>query len=190
MPNRLILIKHAAPEVVPTVPSEQWHLSERGRASCAALAEAVRAHEPRVVVSSTEPKAIETAELVASALKIPHEPAPDLHEHDRSNVPHMRSSEFISMVELFFRRPDELVLGQETAGDAEERFTSAVEDVVKEHAGRNVAIVAHGTVIALMLARYSDRPAFAWWRELGLPSMVVLELPEYRIVQTIGKMQA
>src|SRR5262249_33488810 len=95
---------------------------------------------------------------------------------------------FISMVELFFRRPDELVLGHETAGDAEERFTSAVEHVMKAHPGRNVAIVAHGTVIALMLARHSDRPAFTWWREMGLPSMVVLELPEYRIVQTIAKM--
>ena len=91
---KLILIKHAAPEVVPSVPSEQWRLSDKGRASCTPLAELVRPHAPKAIVSSTEPKAIETAELVAKHIGIGHTTAPDLHEHDRSGVPHMRSSEF------------------------------------------------------------------------------------------------
>src|SRR4051812_1236089 len=105
MPRQLILIKHAAPEVVPSVPSEQWHLSERGRASCGPLSEKLRPFNPGVIVSSTEPKAVETAELVAKHLNLTSQTAPDLHEHDRHDVPHMRSSEFISTMELFFRRP-------------------------------------------------------------------------------------
>jgi broad specificity phosphatase PhoE len=174
---QLILIKHAAPEVVPDLPSEKWRLSEKGRASCTPLAELVRPHGPKVIVSSTEPKAAETAELVAAQLGIPHSTARDLHEHDRSNVPHMRSSEFISAVELFFRKPDELVLGRETAQQAEVRFTRAVTSVVNQHTGQDLAIVAHGTVIALLLARHSDRTAFQLWRELGLPSLAVMDLP-------------
>jgi broad specificity phosphatase PhoE len=186
--KKLILIKHASPQVVPGTPPEQWKLSAQGRASCATLGERLRIHAPRLIVSSTEPKAVETGQLISEALKIPAESAPDLHEHDRSNVPHMRSSEFISSMELFFRRPDELVLGNETAREAEERFTAAVEAVLSAHqSSDSIAIVSHGTVIALLLARRTNRPAFQLWREWGLPSFAVLELPECCVIETVAK---
>jgi broad specificity phosphatase PhoE len=187
--SKLILIKHAAPEVVPGISPEKWVLSERGRQSCAALAERLRTHQPGVIVSSTEPKAIETARLVSVELKAPHEAAADLHEHDRSNVPHLRSGEFISMVELFFRRPDELVLGKETAQRAEQRFAAAVQTIIKTHAKVDtIGIVSHGTVIALFLARYATRPPFQIWREMGLPSFVVLDRSTNQVVETVNKL--
>src|SRR5436190_12024140 len=93
--RKMILIKHAAPEVVPDVPSERWRLSEAGRQRCAPLAEAIRPHAPGLIVSSLEPKAAETGELVAARLGVAFETAEGLHEHDRSNVPHLRSREFI-----------------------------------------------------------------------------------------------
>jgi len=128
--RELILVKHAPPEVVPGVPPERWSLSEKGRALCVPLAEKIAAHQPAAVVSSEEPKAAETARLVAERLAVPWRAAPGLHEHDRSDVPHMRSGEFISMMELFFRRPGELVLGKETAHQARARFEDAVREVV------------------------------------------------------------
>jgi broad specificity phosphatase PhoE len=173
---KLILIKHASPQVIPGTPPETWKLSEPGRESCLRLAEALRAHSPGVVVSSIEPKAIETAEIVAQALQIPSHTAPELHEHDRSNVPHMRSSEFISSMELFFRRPSELVLGNETASAALSRFEKAVQGVLDQYASHDsIAIVSHGTVIALLLAKHANKSAFhpgengachhlRWWR--------------------------
>src|SRR5918993_933764 len=113
--RKLILVKHAPPEVVPDLPPEQWTLSEKGRGLCAPLADALAAQAPSTIVCSEEPKAAETARLVAERLGVPWHTAPGLHEHDRSNVPHMRSGEFISMMELLFRKPAELVLGRETA---------------------------------------------------------------------------
>jgi broad specificity phosphatase PhoE len=184
--RKLILIKHAPPEVVPDVPPEQWKLSERGRALCTPLADAVRPHTPAVVVSSTEPKASETGELLGSALGLPFETAPGLHEHDRSNVPHMPSREFISAMELFFRRPGERVLGRETADEAEGRFRGAVTRVLDAHPAGNVAVVSHGTVIALMVAKASGQSPFRLWRELGLPSFVVLRLPDLALEQTVA----
>src|SRR2546429_5253264 len=97
---KLILIKHAQPLIDATKPPEKWRLGEMGRQSCNALADAIAPHQPSIIISSQEPKASETADLVAAKLNLPHETAPDLHEHDRSNVPHMRSGEFISMIEL------------------------------------------------------------------------------------------
>src|ERR1041385_405894 len=89
--RKLLLIKHGAPLVDPTKSSELWRLSDKGKESCIALADALRSHEPAIVISSEEPKARETAELVASRLSVPTHIAKNLHEHDRSNVPHMRS---------------------------------------------------------------------------------------------------
>jgi broad specificity phosphatase PhoE len=185
--RKLILIKHASPLVVPGTPPQNWKLSDKGRESCGPLANAVRAHAPTIIVASDEPKAKETAELVANALGVPVETAPGLHEHDRTNVPHMRSGEFISHMEVFFRKPTERVLGRESAVAALDRFEQAVNDVVAKHAGGNVAIVSHGTVIALLAAEHSDRYGFELWREMGLPSFAVFELPGFRLSEVIAK---
>jgi broad specificity phosphatase PhoE len=185
--RKLILIKHASPLVVPGTPPQNWKLSDKGRESCGPLANAVRAHAPTIIVASDEPKAKETAELVANALGVPVETAPGLHEHDRTNVPHMRSGEFISHMEVFFRKPTERVLGLEAAVAALDRFEQAVNDVVAKHAEGNVAIVSHGTVIALLAAEHSDRYGFELWREMGLPSFAVFELPGFRLSEVIAK---
>jgi broad specificity phosphatase PhoE len=185
--RKLILIKHASPLVIPVTPPEQWKLSDKGRESCAALAEALREHEPAIIISSEEPKAQETAQLAASRLGVPTESAANLHEHDRTNVPHMRSGEFISHMELFFRRPDERVLGRESADEALSRFEKAVDSVVAAHSSGNIAIVTHGTVLALYLASHNDRDPFHLWRELGLPSFVALDLATRKITGLVAK---
>ena len=185
--RKLILVKHASPFVMPGTPPQRWRLSDQGRESCIPLAEALRAYGPAVIVSSDEPKAQETAQLVAEHLKLASQTAEGLHEHDRSNVPHMRSGEFISHMELFFRRPRELVLGRETAEQATQRFEAGVEEVLKTHPSGNVTIVSHGTVIALFIARHGGENAFALWRKMGLPSLVALSLPGYAVEGIIDR---
>src|SRR5689334_24407547 len=105
MPN-LILIKHASPKVDPDQPPEQWEQSDDGRRRAARLAEKLAAmpDRPAVVISSEELKARQTAQVIADTVGVPMSTAPGLHEHDRSTVPHMRSAEFIPMIELMLRR--------------------------------------------------------------------------------------
>ena len=187
--RQLILVKHAAPEVVPGTPAERWRLSDKGRAACTPLAASLSSFKPRVIVSSEEPKASETAERVARELGVPWETAPGLHEHDRSNVQHMRSGDFISTMELVFRRPQQLVLGRETAAGALKRFQNALDDVLERHAVEkgNVAVVSHGTVIALLLAHHSGNNGFDLWRRMQLPSYAVVEVPDFRVVQIVER---
>lgn len=185
--RRLILIKHAAPAVAPGVPPERWELSEPGAARCEPLAEAVRAHAPAVVVTSREPKAARTGELVAARLGVPAAAADGLHEHDRSNVPHLPSREFISLVEVFFRKPAERVLGRESADEALARFEAAVGRVLADHPAGAVAVVSHGTVIALLLAQLGGGRAFELWRKMGLPSYAVVELPARRVARVVER---
>lgn len=185
--SKLILIKHAAPLVDPATSSDLWKLSEAGRFQCQALGERLESEHIQWIVSSEEPKARETAEILSRKFGRPVRSAPGLGEHDRRNVPHMRSRDFISMMELFFRKPGERVLGSESANEALERFTKAVDEVIASHAEGNVAIVAHGTAIALYLAANSHRSGFELWRAMGLPSYAVVSLPGREVVEVVER---
>jgi len=187
--SKLILIKHATPLKDVTRPSHEWKLSERGRDDARVLADRLRQHHIDIVITSNEPKAEETGRIVAEVLGVPCEPADDLHEHDRSNVPVMPTREFISMIALFFNEPDRLVLGKERANAARDRFERAVKDVMRsrgESAG--VAIVTHGTVMALFLAERASEAPFDLWRRLQLPSYVVMDWPAGTIESIVDRL--
>lgn len=188
--RKLILVKHARPLVVESQPSHEWSLSPEGRLACVPLSDAVRKLDPAVIVTSDEPKAQETGQLVAGSLNIAVETAPDLHEHDRSNVPMMRSGEFLSALAMFFKERDRLVLGRETANDAADRFERAIQSVLAAHPQGNVAVVTHGTVLALFAADQGAGDPFLLYRKLGLPSVVTFALPDLRVVDVIERIEA
>src|SRR3712207_2777489 len=104
MPD-LILVRHSQPEIVPTLPAHQWSLSEEGRRRCHALAERLAAYEPAVIASSVEPKAIETARILAGLLGLPWETAEGLHEHDRNSLTLLSAAEFEAAVAALFEHP-------------------------------------------------------------------------------------
>jgi len=183
--RRLILIRHSLPEMVPGLPANQWHLAEAGRLRCKALAEQIAPYRPDVIVASTEPKAAETAELVAGALRKPWHIAAGLHEHERSDVGWIDREQFEAQVAEFFRRPGALVFGSETADQTHERFAAAIAALTAMHPGRSLAVVAHGTVISLFVARSAGAEPFALWSRLGLPSFVVLSVPNMDLVTVV-----
>ena len=138
-----------------------------------------------MVVSSGEPKAVETAGIAAGRLGIGSLVRPGLHEHDRTGAPFLDDEEFGRTVRDFFERPDELAWGNETARQAEIRFEGAVRRVLEEWEEGVIAIVAHGTVISLLVARYNDLDAYSLWRGLGLPSLCVLSAEDLRLRETV-----
>lgn len=185
---RLILVKHAMPEVVEGKPASSWLLSEEGKQACRPLAERLQGYGPDVIVTSTEPKANETGLRVSSVLGLPFESAPDLHETLRESVPFSDSVEaFHARLQEFFSHPDDLVFGEETANQARERFTAAVEAVQQRHAGRTVAIVCHGTVISLFVSRLTGQEPFELWRQLGLPSIIVVPPDDPDAIEVIPR---
>ena len=184
--RHLILIKHARPQVDPAITSEEWQLGKEGMDGAARLVDPLRRFGFDRIYSSDETKAAQTAQILGQALARPIEQVRDLREHDRRNVPHMDSREFISLVALFFREPDRLVLGNESADEAYARFAAAVDAIIDRET-RDVAIVTHGTVISLFAQRRADREPFALWRAMGLPSAIILEIPSWRVVDLIER---
>ncbi len=139
-------------------------------------------YQPRRLVTSLEPKAVETGQLLAGALQIPRSSALHLHEHERQNTPFLSPEMFEAGVHSFFEQPARRVLGEETADQAHARFSGAVWGVVNAHPNENLAIVAHGTVISLFVARLVSMAPYLLWKRLGLPSFIVLALPENQFI--------
>jgi broad specificity phosphatase PhoE len=185
--RKLILVKHARPQVVEAIPSRDWRLSDEGRAACGPLVEVLRPLDPAVIITSDEPKAQETGQILAEALGKPLKTGNNVHEHDRSNVPMMPSREFLSLLALFFKQRDRLVLGMETADECAERFQNAIDSIVTGHQEGNIAVVTHGTVLALFAADHGAGDAFLLYRKMGLPSLMSFSIPDYCVGETIER---
>ncbi|MBU0512875.1 MAG: phosphoglycerate mutase family protein, partial [Chloroflexi bacterium] len=151
--SNLILVRHSESQVDPSHPAREWRLTVEGRRRCVRLAEQLAHYRPEIIVTSVEPKAIETGKMAADHLDIPYHTAQGLHEHERSQVRFLGNDAFLEAVTNLFARPAELVFGDETADQAEERFTQAVKSVIAAYPHKNIAIVTHGTVMSLFVGR-------------------------------------
>lgn len=179
--SALVLVKHSAPQIVPDAPPATWRLSPEGVSRCGPLAERLRPFRPRSIVSSVEPKAAGTAALVAERLGLAVDLVAGLHEHDRRDTPFLGDAAFAAAVRTMFARPNELVLGRETAAEAGTRFAAALEPVLADRPDEDVIVVAHGTVISLFVAARTRVDGYGLWTRLGLPSFVVLRRPELEL---------
>ena len=176
MTNHLILVKHSVPEIYGDQPANTWKLSEEGRSRAQHLAEELKSFEPDVILSSEEPKAKETAEIVANDLGLKMQMFPDLHEHDRSNVPYLSHDAFQASMRDFFQEPDQLVFGRETANQVYARVYQAIHHILNEYRNKTVVIVTHGTVISLFVSRLTESSDFELWTKIGLPSFIAMDL--------------
>ncbi|MDE0690164.1 MAG: phosphoglycerate mutase family protein [Candidatus Poribacteria bacterium] len=174
----LILIKHALPQIDPTVPANQWRLSEEGQCFSRVLAQRLAQYELDLIFSSVEPKAIETAHIVATALEKRVEVVEGLHEHDRNSVEFLEKKKFEASVFQFFNQPGLLTFGNETANQAHHRFSQAVMGIIEKYPDKNIALVTHGTVLTLFVSHLVGIEPFAFWKGLALPSWVVLSHPD------------
>jgi len=181
---KLILVKHSLPEILPEIPASEWHLSAEGRRRCQVLADELAGHDPDIIFSSPELKAQETAQIVAQQLVKPLFIVPGLHEHERKTVWFKNEDQFKASVKEFFEQPDALVFGEETATQALNRFSSAVDQLISKNRDQTLVVVSHGTVITLFVADNCGIEPFPFWSRLDLPSFVVLSLPDLVVLST------
>jgi broad specificity phosphatase PhoE len=163
----LLLVRHSAPELDPSVPSEEWRLSDEGRRRCGPLAERLARHEPRVLLASTEPKARETAELVAPTLGLEVQLSDSLRETARRTVGWLAPAEIDRGIRGLFERPGEVVFGEESAEAALARFEAALAGLSEP-----AVVVTHGTVLSLYAAPRLGRDEYELWSGLELPDVV------------------
>ena len=171
----LIFFRHSLPAIDPAVPAREWHLSEEGLQRCRLLAVSLGNRNPARIVSSLEPKALETAQMIATTIGMPFETAPGLHEHVRNREKYTDRKVFEASVRTFFAHPGLVVYGDESADQAHARFTQAVEGIQERYPGQTpLVIVSHGTVISLFVARACGVDPYRVWKSLRMPCMVII----------------
>lgn len=188
--SSLILVRHSSPKFENNLRPGEWQLSPEGRRLCRPLAYRLAGFKPQRVFSSEELKAMQTAELLAEQLKLPWQIYPNLHEHVRPAGLFSSQKEFKAQVKALFASPEKLVMGEETALQAKGRFQHALESLISENTGWNLAVVSHGTVISLLVAFANSIDPYEFWVRLGLPSAVVVTIPDFKLLEVVESVDA
>src|SRR5438445_7540902 len=126
MPTALVLVKHALPVLDPTRPAREWRLGAEGELQSKRLASRLRAFAPLRLVTSPEPKASTTGEMVAAELGLHVSPVEGLREFDRPVLPLRSKAEHERENAAIFADLNRPVLGVESGRDALDRFSAAV----------------------------------------------------------------
>jgi len=179
----LILVKHSLPEIVENIPAREWVLSDEGRSRARKLAKKLKSYHPEIIISSMEPKAQQTAEIISEGLGLQFAMMNGIHEHDRSGVPFHSKDKFQILVRRLFEKPNMLIFGNETGAKALGRFRKSVQTILESHKGKNLVIVSHGTVISLFVSWLTGMDGYQLWKELGLPSFVVLDMLNQQLLK-------
>lgn len=184
--RQIVLVKHALPVLDPARPARHWQLGAEGEAQARALAVALRRFNPFRLVTSTEPKAMRTAEIVANEFGVEVTGLEGLREIDRPVLPIMPRDELERFNAQLFEQFDAPVVGAESARAALERFSRALEEVAAAGSASNVVVVTHGTVIALFAAAHNPLDAFHLWQRLDCSMFVVLALPSFQLLEIVN----
>ena len=152
----VLFVRHAAVDLDLDSPASTWRLSEEGRIAAAELA--TRLAPVRRVLTSPEPKAVDTAVPLAEASGVPLEFDERLREVERAaNV--ADHDEHRAAVRAYLS--GDPIEGWEDAAVARDRFAAVLQGI------DDGAVVTHGTVLALFLG-YD----FRRWEQIALPDVI------------------
>lgn len=185
----LILIRHSQTKQRRDIHSHLWELTEEGRKRCVVLAEQLRRYSITRIVTSTETKAQQTGQLVAELLGIPCHAVPELHETRRETAPYYECvDDFKAAIWAAMQEPDKLLFGEETFTEARQRFARQIDRLLQHDPDETLAIVTHGTVMALYLAHLSQQNVYTLWETLDMPAYAVLSLSEKTVTELVMSM--
>jgi broad specificity phosphatase PhoE len=165
-------VRHAMPHVEEGVHPSEWHLDAAGRAAAAAGADGLEIEGGiGVLVTSTEPKAQETAAAIAARWGAATEAEPRLREATRPWI----GPGYRAMAHRYLR--GDPLEGWEAHAALAERVRGAVDDAIGRAGGRQVVVVSHGLALAVHLGErlgpVFDRESF--WSGLAFPDAWVLD---------------
>jgi broad specificity phosphatase PhoE len=179
--NRVILVRHAEPQIEIEVPASAWSLTARGEESTRRLIPRLATLRPGVIWSSPERKALQTAGLLAEGLEL------SLQQDDRfseqgADVGQFLTdyAEFRALVRHHFEHPDEVVLRGESSRAAGERFGEGVTSILEAGSREVPVIVSHGRIMASWLSSITGEPAMEIWTRFRMPDLVEVDLDAKR----------
>ncbi len=172
---RLHLIRHAAVVVRPEQPSKDWHLSPEGRTATEGLASDADWTTLARLYTSSEPKAIATAQRIAMRNALPISIESALHEVERpwAGGDHQ---EYRELARSYLC--GEPVDGWEPRETSATRIRASIETIVSAHSQADVGVVSHGLVLSLFLGALlglDGRATAALWDGIAFPDYAIVD---------------
>lgn len=182
---RILLVRHARPLVDAGRPSHEWDLEDGASEDIVSLSPYLRRFNVDGIITSPERKAVSTAGIIASVLRLPVVVEPALREQGNEGVPWVGGEHlFREAVAHHFARPCEVVLGNESSDDAVKRFGAGVERARAWH--RFPLLVGHGRVMSGFIARIAGMQPMEVWTDLRMPDALIVDI-ENKTWRRIGE---
>jgi broad specificity phosphatase PhoE len=182
---RIVLVRHAKPMVDPGRPSHEWDLEDGAWEDVVSLAAHLGPFDVDGIITSPERKAVATAGIIATELRLPVVVEPALHEQGSQAVPWVGSERvFREAVARHFARPREVVLGNESSDDAVKRFCAGVERARACY--RFPLLVGHGRVMSGFIAPIAETRPMEIWTDLRMPDAFIVDI-QNQIWRRIGE---
>ena len=172
---RVLLVRHAAPEMSPSIDPARWPLSPTGQVAARALKGQLPGQ--RVWLSSEEVKALATLTCARPNNHVRIVQDQRFNEVVRNGEPF--DDEFrVRRAAWLEGRPDERHSGWETPAEAAQRFDEALRTYASKDAP--VVVGSHGMVITAWLVHHgrveSGEAAGRFWRSLAMPAVVQVQI--------------
>jgi broad specificity phosphatase PhoE len=190
--TRLWLIRHGEP-----LAGLDAGLSEKGRAQMARVAEDLKAEPVAAIYTSPQPRALESARILAGVQSIPFEVVADLHEIDFGDFEGLTYDEIAARYPDLYRQwmetPTEVRFPNgETFSEMRVRVLRAFDAIRRERAGQTAVIVSHGGVNRILIAWALEMPDHCLFRlaqNYGAVNLLVLmgEFPCLELVNQCVK---
>ena len=142
--TKLIYITHPSVEIDKNKLPHEWGLSEKGLNQAMELIKQPFWKEVAVIYSSTEPKAMQVANLASQKYHLPWFKEQELGEADRTATPFLPLDEYMAAIQQCYLAPDTSVKGWETHHHMMKRNASVLEKIKKKNKGKTIVIVGHG----------------------------------------------
>ncbi|MEJ8302414.1 histidine phosphatase family protein [Saccharibacillus sacchari] len=146
-------------------------LSDSGKAAALAVCRRLEQENIEFFVSSPYQRAIDTIASLAQYAGKTIEIYPALHERLVSGKQDLGPEGFAEAKRRCYEDPDYCPPGGESSRQARERALPVIRQLLREHAGKRIAIGTHGDVLTLMLGSWDQRYDYSFWQRLSMPDV-------------------
>lgn len=161
-------------------------LTELGRQQATALAQSLAAVKFEQIYASPILRAVQTAEIVAAALGVPFDMADALREPDcgimegRADEAAWAEHKRVTLDWLLHEKFDSHLDGGESHHAVRARFVPFIQQLIDQHHGtdHNLLLIAHGSVLYMMLPVVLCNVTLAFAREQPMPNTAVIMAEE------------
>ncbi len=171
---KLVLVRHSKTIINPEVVSTEWKLSDEGRVLAEQTAGDSVFQDVDAVYSSSQPKAIQTAEIIAGKYELDNVVEEGLAE--LSSITRGFIDDYAGTVHKLYTGEIKNINGGETIEEALGRFNLAIGAIALANPNaEKVAVVTHANVLSLFSAQYCNAEAIDLHNSIRMPDIAVLD---------------